>query len=106
MILTKRQAKALDGQEAVYFALLFGCGLRPCGEPLALRWTDSDGEELEISKEITKRRIEPSTKTNVRRKVYVPQWVRPYLNNYYTRFDGGYIFQIYFRVPPSGLRCF
>tara|TARA_R110000737_G_scaffold211992_1_gene229538 strand:+ start:418 stop:1257 length:840 start_codon:yes stop_codon:yes gene_type:complete len=82
---------ALDGQDLVYFALLFGCGLRP-GEALGLQWTDYDGEELDISKQITRRRFEPSTKTSVRRRVYVPQWARSILNTHTTRFTGEYIF--------------
>lgn len=82
----------LSGQAAVYFALLFGCGLRP-GEALALRWEDYQNDELSITKQITRRRLEESTKTSVARKVYVPQWVRPYLSDHSTRFEGGYIFQ-------------
>jgi len=70
---------------------LFGCGLRP-GEALGLQWTDYDGEELDISKQITRRRFEPSTKTSVRRRVYVPQWARSILNTHTTRFTGEYIF--------------
>ncbi|MEX1198212.1 MAG: site-specific integrase [Pseudohongiellaceae bacterium] len=83
--------KNLSGQELVYFAVLFGCGLRP-GEALALRWTDYDGEELDISKQITRRRHEPSTKTSQRRRVYVPKWVRPFLKQHVTRFAGEYVF--------------
>ena len=82
----------LEGQALVYFSLLFGCGLRPGGEPLALRWTDYDGEELYISKQITRRRLEPTTKTYVTRRVYVPHWVREILNNHSTRFAGEWIF--------------
>jgi integrase len=82
----------LQGQSRVYFAVLFGCGLRPGGEALALRWSDYDGEELNINKQITRRRLEHSTKTNVARKVYVPTWVRTILNNHTTRFQGEYIF--------------
>tara|TARA_R110002153_G_scaffold14440_3_gene52389 strand:+ start:2916 stop:3770 length:855 start_codon:yes stop_codon:yes gene_type:complete len=82
---------ALDGQNLVYFALLFGCGLRP-GEALGLQWTDYDGEELNISKQITRRRFEDSTKTSVRRSVYVPDWTRSILNKHTTRFAGEYIF--------------
>lgn len=82
----------LEGQAAVYFSLLFGCGLRP-GEALALRWEDYDGEELHIHKQITRRRVVTSTKTSVARRVYVPKWVRPYLNNHATRFSGGWMFQ-------------
>lgn len=82
---------ALQGQNKVYFAILFGCGLRP-GEALALQWSDYDGEELEVSKQITRRRLEQSTKTSVRRRVYVPKWVREILNAHPTRFAGEWIF--------------
>lgn len=81
----------LAGQERVYFSLLFACGLRP-GEALALKWTDYDGEELDVSKQITRRRVENSTKTSVRRRVYVPTWARSELNNHSTRFAGDYVF--------------
>ena len=84
--------KVLSGQEEVYFAILFGCGLRP-GETLALQWTDYDGEELDISKQITRRRLELSTKTSVRRRVYVPKWTREILNKHSTRFAGEWIFK-------------
>lgn len=83
---------SLRGQAAVYFAVLFGCGLRP-GEALGLDWSDYDGEYLDVSKQITRRRLEPSTKTSMRRRVYVPKWVREYLNGHTTRFKKGYIFQ-------------
>jgi len=82
----------LEGQPAAYFALLFGCGLRPCGEPLALQWSDYDGTLISINKQITKRRHQPYTKTDIPRKVYVPDWVKPYLNNLPSRFEGRYIF--------------
>ncbi|MGB1147541.1 MAG: tyrosine-type recombinase/integrase, partial [Alphaproteobacteria bacterium] len=62
----------LSGQPRVYFSLLFSTGLRP-GEALGLLWSDWDGQELIISKQITRRRVEPSTKTSVRRRVYVPR---------------------------------
>ena len=81
----------LDGQNKVYFALLFGCGLRP-GEALALQWTDYNGESLSISKQITKRRLENSTKTSVRRSTYVPAWAQEILNAHTTRFSGEWIF--------------
>jgi integrase len=82
----------LAGQPAAYFALLFGCGLRPCGEPLALLWTDYDGKHLSISKQITKRIAQPYTKTDMRRRVYVPSWVRPFLDALPSRFSGGHVF--------------
>ncbi len=81
----------LAGQARVYFAILFGCGLRP-GEALALQWSDYDGEEIDVAKQITRRRLENSTKTSVRRRVYVPTWVRQILNAHPTRFAGGWVF--------------
>lgn len=81
----------LAGQAKVYFQLLFATGLRP-GEALALEWSDYNGEYLNVSKSISKRRLGP-TKTGNRRRVYVPGWVRPCLNAHTTRFSGGAIFQ-------------
>jgi len=82
----------LQGQDRLYFSLLFATGLRP-GEACALLWSDWDGEQLHISKQITKGAFKARTKTFVDRKVYVPQWVRPALQGHSTRFGGGYIFQ-------------
>lgn len=90
--------KKLKGQEAAYFAVLFGCGLRP-GEALGLEWTDYDGEQINVSKQITRRRTQANTKTNYSRKVYVPLWVRPYLNELPSRFQGGHIFVNSFGRP-------
>jgi integrase len=81
----------LEGQPQAYFALLFATGLRP-GEALGLTWADWDGEEISVSKQITRRRKEGSTKTSVRRRVYVPQWARPYINALPSRFAGGHMF--------------
>lgn len=91
----KERAKLLsklEGQPLVYFSLLFGTGLRP-GEALGLLWTDYDGEELSISKQISRRKHVPSTKTSMRRTVYVPTWTRECLNKHTTRFRGGHIFK-------------
>lgn len=82
----------LSGQFKVYFAVLFGTGLRP-GEALALLWDDYDGQTLWVEKQMVRRRLERFTKTNRPRRVYVPEWVRPILENHGTRFRGGYIFQ-------------
>jgi integrase len=82
---------ALKGEPKVYFTLLFACGLRP-GEALALKWSDWDGEELKVSKQITKRRLENSTKTSMRRRVYVPTWARPALDAHDTRKRESWIF--------------
>lgn len=83
----------LNGQPEAYFALLFGAGLRPGGEPLALHWSDFDGTYLTINKQITGRRAQPYTKTDRPRKVYIPMWVRSYLQVLPSRFEGGYIFR-------------
>lgn len=82
----------LEGQDRLYFALLFATGLRP-GEACALEWADWDGDQLSITKQITKGRHKAATKTRKARMVYVPQWVRPLLLNHSTRWEGGYIFQ-------------
>lgn len=83
--------EGLSGQPQVYFALLFGTGLRP-GEALGLMWSDYNGTHLHVTKQITRRRLEPTTKTCEERTVYVPQWVRAYLNDHTTRFKKGHIF--------------
>ncbi len=91
----EERAKVLDkleGQDRLYFALLFATGLRP-GEACALQWSDWDGDQLHISKQITRGKAKARTKTFVDRRVYVPQWVRPLLLNHGTRFEGGYIFK-------------
>jgi len=83
--------RKLVGQEAVYFTLLFACGLRP-GEALGLTWADYDGEWLSITKQITRRKPADYTKTSKRRSVYVPGWARAVLNAHPSRFAGGHIF--------------
>jgi len=81
----------LDGQELLYFAMLFGCGFRP-GEALALRRSDFDGEEITVSNQVTRRRLEKYTKTSRRRKVYVPTWVRAVIDAQPVRIDSDYFF--------------
>lgn len=81
----------LDGEAHVYFSLLRATGLRP-GEALALEWSDYDGEHIDVSKQVVRGRLVTTTKTSVRRKVYVPQWARPILDAHVTRFAGGSIF--------------
>lgn len=81
----------LKGQSRVYFALLFGTGLRP-GEALALTWADYDGSFLFVCKQHTSNKAKDHTKTSVDRRVYVPKWVREYLNNHDTRLAGQAIF--------------
>lgn len=89
--------QALDSR--LYFALLFAGGFRPCGEVLALGWSDWDGEEMNVDKQMTRRKIEPTTKTSKVRRTYLPTWVRPLLNGHPTRFEGGYILQNSFGRP-------
>lgn len=83
----------LHDQPPAYFALLFGCGLRPCGEPLALQWSDYSGDTLHISKQMTGRRLQHYTKTDEPRTVDVPTWVQQYLDKLPSRFRGEYLFQ-------------
>jgi len=64
--------------------------MRP-GEAIALTWSDYTGEEIDVSKAIVRGAL-VTTKTNVRRRVYVPQWVRPILDGHVTRFAGKHIF--------------
>ena len=86
-----RLLKRLYGQSYLYFAMLFGCGLRP-GEALALGPDDFDGEEFSISKQVTRRKLQQYTKTNRRRKVYVPMWVREAMAVHPIRIDSEYFF--------------
>ena len=88
----------LDGQPRVYFALLFGCGLRP-GEALAVRWEDYDGETLHIHRTMARRLLKDSTKTYKRRRVHVPTWLRPILDNHTTRLAGEWIISKHTRRP-------
>lgn len=83
---------SLNGEHLVYFALLFGCGLRPSGEPLGLTWSDYDGTKLTIKKQIVRRKFKDTTKTYRQRQVVVPDWVKPILENHETRFRNGHIF--------------
>lgn len=81
----------LEGQDKVYFALLFGTGIRP-GEALALQWTDYNGTALDITKQRTRSLLKNYTKTKADRIVYVPEWVRDILNAHSTRLAGGFLF--------------
>ena len=83
---------ALEGENRVYFALLFGCGFRPSGEPLGLHWPDYDGHTLSVHQTIVRRKLKPTTKTYVARKVVVPEWLKPILENHPTRFEKGPLF--------------
>ena len=82
---------ALRDEFRVFFAVMFATGLRT-GECLALRWEDYDGEHLSIDKQVVRRRLEPFTKTSVRRRVFVPQWARKHINSLPSRFPGDFIF--------------
>lgn len=82
----------LRDEPKVYFTLLAATGLRP-GEALGLLWSDWDGEYLDVSKQIVRRQLTRSTKTNVRRRVFVPTWARETISGHSTRFKGGYVFQ-------------
>lgn len=81
----------LEGDKLVYFTLLAATGMRP-GEALALEWSDYDGERISVTKQVVRRRLIPTTKTNVARRVYLPTWARQTIDQHVTRFKGGYIF--------------
>jgi integrase len=96
---------ALSGQARVFFAVLFGCGLRP-GEALALRWNAYDGERLHITQTISKSQLKDSTKTYYNRYVYVPTWARGILNDHYTRPRQGWVFLTRFTKPYTSDEIF
>ncbi len=80
------------GQASLYFALLFGCGLRP-GEALAIQRTDREGSELNICKQITDRKLDTETKTYQWRTVYMPEWVRKVWDQHPAHLKGAWMFQ-------------
>lgn len=82
----------LEGPAKAYFAIAFGCGLRPPSEIIALTWDRWDGETLTVDRVIVRGQLRESTKTNVARRVYVPTWVRPYINGLASRFKGEWLF--------------
>ena len=79
-------------QKSAYFALLFGCGLRPSGEPLGLKWTDYKNGYIDVHTTIVRTIVKRSTKTYKDRTVYVPEWVRTYLDRLPTRMKGEWMF--------------
>lgn len=81
---------ALDGQARVFFAIMFGAGLRT-GEVLGLQWGDWDGERLHLERSMTRRRID-TLKNDERRSVVIPSWVRVLINELPSRFAGGHMF--------------
>ena len=74
----------------LYFTLFIGCGLRT-SELAVLKWSDYDGEFLSINRSLSDYKIEPP-KTGMRRKVYVPKWVRAELREAPSQFAKGWIF--------------
>ena len=62
----------LQGQAYFFFLTAFEAGLRCPSEILALRWSDYDGKQLDITKARVIRRMK-DTKTNEARKVFVTQ---------------------------------
>lgn len=81
----------LSGQPLVYFTLFFATGMRP-GEMLGAQWADWDGKQIYIHQQIVRRKIKPTTKTHLSRRVYVPEWARPALLGHTTRFQKEWIF--------------
>lgn len=84
--------KAMTGHAQTFFAIFFGTGMRP-GEILALEWADYDGETLWVEKQYTRGVYKGYTKTKRDRRVYVPTWVRPYIQDLDTRLEGKRLFR-------------
>lgn len=82
---------ALQGHAQAFFAIFFGTGMRP-GEIVALEWPDYDGQRFHVAKQITRSQRKDHTKNMEDRTVYVPTWVRPYIQNLDTRLAGGRLF--------------
>lgn len=80
-----------SGDIYVYFVLFFGCGLRP-GEICGLLRNDFDGQEWHVHQQIVRGKVEDSTKTAHRRKVYVPDWVKAAIKTMLPRIDSPYFF--------------
>ncbi len=97
---TERQRiiNALSGQSLVYFAVFFGCGLRP-SETLALKWSDIHNNQFHIHNTIVRRKFKDTTKTHEVRDVYIPSWVRAIMKDHPTRWKKGYIFLNSFGRP-------
>jgi integrase len=84
--------KYLEGDAKVFYGLQFGCGLRP-GEALAARFDRFDGEYLVVDQEIVRRELVATTKTAKHRRVYVPTWLRPWIQGMPSRFNtAGFLF--------------
>lgn len=79
-------------QAKAFFPMLFAFGPRP-GECLALRWEDWEDPRFYIHATHSQGKRKEMTKTGERRRVYVPEWVRPRMLALPTRFKGGPLFQ-------------
>lgn len=81
----------LGDQAFVYFALLFGTGIRP-SEALALRWTNISDSGIYISSAVVRGRLKHSTKTHQSRMVHIEPWLLQVLREHTTRFSGEWVF--------------
>ncbi|MEM1189890.1 MAG: hypothetical protein AAGI72_15265 [Pseudomonadota bacterium] len=81
-------------QAALYFRLMFGLGTRP-GELLALTNRHYDGAFMWIEGQFVRSKYHDETKTGHSRRVYVPQALRPHLDEHPSRFDKGPIMRAY-----------
>jgi integrase len=82
----------LDGQQHLFFQLMFDTGMRP-SELLALHWEDFDGDAVRVEKAIVRRRLKRSTKNHEVRSVYITGDSLRSMTNHPDRFKGGYIFR-------------
>ncbi|AQA18338.1 hypothetical protein BST95_08940 [Halioglobus japonicus] len=67
-------------QASYYFRFMFALGTRP-GENLGIDCEDYDGQFVRIWKQRSESVEKDHTKTGEERSVYVPTWVRPYLES-------------------------
>lgn len=81
----------LTGQAFVYFALLFGTGMRT-GEALALQWDNVSEDSAYVASSVVRGRLKATTKTHQARTVYLEPWLRQILREHPTRFTGGFVF--------------
>lgn len=79
------------GQAFIYFALLFGTGMR-VGEALGLKWENIFAETIHVDKSVVRGRLKQTTKTLQSRDVYVEPWLQKILREHHTRFSGEWLF--------------
>lgn len=86
----KRILESLTDQPYLFFLAFFETGMRT-GELLGLNWEDFNGEQLRVSRQVTRREIK-DLKNKKERVVAVTGDLLPVLRNHPARFAGGAVF--------------